>query len=388
VRSLDAERRAASITMANPFALSTPHPARDAGLKGLAALDAVKHVITPPTLKDVIMRSRHLLSILLVGLLTCGPSEAQAPRSFDTNILAESFGVTLDEQIDAPISEVMQGCPQRDCIPSIDTPTFLPPGQSGITADEDLVMGVNFGGVARAYPIHILNMHEIVNDQIGDLALAVTWCPLCGSGLVFDRTLGDKTVEFGVSGLLHNSDLIVYDRATSSLWQQITGRAIAGTRRGQMLRSLPVSLTTWAEWRTANPSTQLLSTDTGHKRDYGNKQPYGDYDSNERLLFPARGAAGLRLHPKTVVHGIELETGSVAVSERALKAESSVSVIVEGDTLVFERQQDGSVRARSEGRKADLVAHRMFWFAWASFHPGTTLYDPQGLPAARQEDGK
>ncbi len=329
-----------------------------------------------------------LLSILLASLLGCGLSQAQAPRSFDTNILAETFGVKLPEQIDAPIDEVMQGCPRRDCIPSIDAPKFLPPGQSGITADEDLVMGVNYAGVARAYPIHILNLHEIVNDQIGDLAFAVTWCPLCGSGLVFDRTLVDKKVEFGVSGLLYNSDLVLYDRDTSSLWQQITGRAIAGTRRGQVLRSLPVSLTTWAEWRAANPATQLLSTDTGHERDYTRKQPYGDYDTNERLMFPASGAAGLRLHPKTVVYGIELEQGSVAVSERALKAEGRVSMTIEGDILVFERQQDGSVQARSERRQTALVAHRMFWFAWASFHPGTTLYDPQGLPAARKEAGQ
>lgn len=326
---------------------------------------------------------RLLLSLLTLLVLSL-PAQAQNERRWPTDLLSETYGVKRPDQIDVPISSVIQGCPKQNCIPSIDNPKFLEPGDSGTTADDDLVMAIAFDGVKRAYPIYILNAHEVVNDQIGELAFAVTWCPLCGSGLVFDRRLDGKPVKLGVSGLLHNSDLILYDHDSNSLWQQITGRAMAGTRRGQTLKNLPVTLTTWGEWRKTNPDTRLLSTDTGFDHDYSEKQPYGDYATSDKLMFPASGAsAGLRLHPKAVVFGAELGNDSVAVSERALLAEGKVTITLGKVGLSFTRNPDGSVTVARDDGQAAPVPHRVYWFAWASFHSGTVLYDPQGLPKAK-----
>jgi len=296
------------------------------------------------------------------------------------DILRDTFGIRSQAQIDAQLAEVLQGCPQRDCIPAIDAPRFLKASGNHGVADDDLVMGLVRGVTARAYPVFILNYHEVVNDTIAGEPIAITYCPLCGSGLAFRRVLRGKPVQLGVSGLLHNSDLILYDRQTQSLWQQITGRAIAGPRRGQTLETVPVTMTTWHKWRSAHPGTQVLSTETGHKRDYRQKTPYGDYDQSKRLMFPARQAGGLRLHPKQVVYGVNLNNGSAAVTERALRDGKEVRMRAAGVELRWKRLPDGSVEVRRSGTDERLIAHRMFWFAWYSFHTDTVLQD---VPASQ-----
>lgn len=330
------------------------------------------------------MTTRSFPRILVcLGLLLAGTVHAQQ-GSWSHDILRDSFGIQRQSQIAVPLDEVLQGCPRRDCIPAIDSPRFLPAAKASLVDDDDLVMALVRGTTARAYPVFILNFHEVVNDSIDGEPIAITYCPLCGSGLAFRRVLDGKPVQLGVSGLLHNSDLILYDRATQSLWQQITGRAIAGPRRGKTLEAVPVTMTTWGEWRRAHPRTEVLSTDTGHRKDYRQKTPYGDYDSSERLMFPAAKSGGLQLHPKQVVHGVRLGNGSAAVTERALRADPDIRMRA-GDTgLRWTRRPDGSVEVRRDGSDAPLVAHRMFWFAWYSFHPDTVLHD---LPPERRRQG-
>lgn len=318
-----------------------------------------------------------------------GPAAAENPGGdpspASTGILRDTFGIRTQSQIDVPLAEVLQGCPRRDCIPAIDAPRFLGATDPSAPDDDDLVMGIVRGDTARAYPLYILNFHEVVNDSIAGEPIAITYCPLCGSGLAFRRELDGKPVQLGVSGLLHNSDLILYDRATQSLWQQITGRAIAGPRRGQVLESVPVTVARWDEWRSAHPGTRVLSTDTGHQRDYTQKTPYGDYDRSEALMFPANQAAGLRLHPKQVVHGVELDQGSAAVTERALAGGKPVRMRAAGVELTWTRLVDGSVEVRRSGDSRRLLPQRMFWFAWYSFHTDTVLHD---LPAAQRRNRK
>ncbi len=304
-------------------------------------------------------------------LLSAGNVAAQA-GSWETNILRDAFGYQADTPSDVPWDEVMQGCGRRDCIPSIDDPRFVAAGDANFLADEDIVMALEMNGEARAYPVTILNYHEIVNDFIGGRPVAVTYCPLCGSGLVFERTFEGRAVEFGVSGLLRKNDLILYDRASESLWQQITGRAFAGPRRGEELRTVPVTMTRWGTWRAVHPDTRVLSVDTGFDRPYANKTPYGDYDSNDRLLFPV--ALDRRLHPKTVVYGVELDGASFAVTERALTREKSIEQRG-APGLAWQLTDAGHVAVRRLDSGEPLVAHRMFWFAWFSFHVDTVLYD-------------
>lgn len=317
------------------------------------------------------MNAISRLSAGLILLALALPMPAQE-RHWDQDILKETFGFGPGTPSDVPWDSVFQGCPARDCIPAIDAPRFVPAAAAGFLTDEDLVIGLTLAGRARAYPTRILNYHEIVNDTLAHRAVAVTWCPLCGSGLVFAREIDGKPVEFGVSGLLHNSDLVMYDRASQSLWQQITGTAFAGPLRGRELTALPSSMTTWRQWRGAHPDTQVLAPPSDEER-YRDPKPYGDYERSDRLLFPvAQRSPSLR--PKEVVYGVETAAGPIAVTERALRKQGQLQVELRGGATTWRRDENGEVEVRGAGGEV-LLARRMFWFAWYSFHPGTALHD-------------
>lgn len=334
-------------------------------------------VTIPPQGPRSIFSACHRAGLLGAALLVLGfssPLAAQS-RSWQIDVLADTFGITKAEQVDVPIDAIHQGCPARDCIPSIDKPGFGSTSDAFEVDDEDLVLGLDFNGVVRAYPAFILNHHEIVNDTVGDVPVAITYCPLCGSGVAFRRELDGEAVEFGVSGLLHNSDLILYDRASESLWQQITGTAIAGPRRGEKLTSLPLAMTTWKEWRSAHPGTGILVANGIRRFSIPNKQPYGNYDSSKRLMFPANPEAARKLHPKQVVHGIRIDEGAAAVTERHLTEAGELSMTLGDVTLKWRRGDDGSVQVVREDSGENVLAHRMFWFAWYSFNTDTALLD-------------
>ncbi len=317
-------------------------------------------------------RSERTL-ILLSLLILAGTARGQASH-WETDILRDTFGYRADMPSDVPWAELVQGCGERDCIPSLDAPKFVPATEAGFLAEDDVVMGLTIDGDARAYPVLIMNYHEIVNDTVGGQAVAVTYCPLCGSGLVFERSFSGREVEFGVSGLLRNNDLVLYDRQTESLWQQITARAFAGRMRGQELRAVPSAMTTWGRWRNAHPQTKVLSTDTGFDRPYANRSPYGDYEASERLMFPV--SFDRRLHPKTVVYGVEAEAGSYAIPEEALAGGDTIEHPA-GSGIDWRQSESGMVEVVQQETGAHLVAHRMFWFAWYSFHVDTNLYLPR-----------
>lgn len=311
--------------------------------------------------------------IIAAGCSLLAFSVSAQGKSWPINILQDTFGISTQAQIDAPISEVYQGCAERDCIPSIDDPNFVSAAEASQLDDDDLVLGLDYAGIKRAYPAFILNHHEVVNDSLNGVPIAITFCPLCGSGVAFRRDLDGATVTFGVSGLLHNSDLILYDRATESLWQQITGVAIAGPKRGQALNAVPLTMTTWREWRIANADTTVLAGDS--QMSYSDKKPYGDYDESERLMFPANASAARILHPKQVVYGVRLAEGAAAVTERALKNHAEIEMETGGATLNWRRQADGTVVVRRADNGEVLLPHRMFWFAWYSFNTDTVLKD-------------
>jgi hypothetical protein len=152
---------------------------------------------------------------LLSCVLLCASASAQ--RSYDVDILAETFGFDESTKKTVELSSRQQGCPARDCIPSIDSPKFVAATEASFLADDDIVVTISYKGEHRAYPTKILDHHEIVNDTIGGDPIAITWCPLCGSAVGIDRRVGDQVTEFGVSGVLYNSDLVLYDRKTETL---------------------------------------------------------------------------------------------------------------------------------------------------------------------------
>lgn len=272
-------------------------------------------------------------------------------------------------------SDLIQGCPGKDCIPSIDQPKFetVEQADSWLEAD-DLVFGINFQGTTRAYPQKIMDWHEIVNDNFEDVPVAVTFCPLCGSAVAFERFVDGQVAEFGVSGLLHNSDLIMYDRNEGSLWQQITGEAVVGpaARRDERLKLVPIITVPWSQWMDQHPSTQVLSIDTGFSRNY-DRYPYGDYEQSQRLLFQVPGL-DQTIHIKTVVYGVELGDYAKAYPIDLLRQEGRIEDTIGDSQIVLELESDGRVNVVDLETDESLVPVRMFWFAWVAFYPETELY--------------
>ena len=247
----------------------------------------------------------------------------------------------------------------------------MPTGEVDYLRDDDLVMTLTHNGITRAYPTRILDHHEIVNDMFGADPVAITYCPLCGSGLAFDRRQNGQVLDFGVSSLLHNSDLIMYDRQTESLWQQITGEAFAGKSRGAQLETLPLSMITWNDWRQQYPEASVLTVDDIHTEKY-QKDAYGDYAESEKLYMPV-SATDARLHPKRVIYGMEIGDQAIAIDGEWLEKERQWSNDFEGEQLRVALDKSGEITASLDGRTVTI--HRMFWFAWYSFHTNTALID-------------
>ncbi len=319
------------------------------------------------------------LSFFLLALYSCllpfaqaaeaTPSRPGNSRAYEIDILTDTFAYGQGD-IDVEMDLVYQGCPQRDCIPSIDEPRFLSPAEADYLDPDDLVLSVTHAGITRAYPTRILDRHEIVNDHFADTPVAVSYCPLCGSGLAFVRELDGEEVELGVSGLLHNNDLIMYDRKTFSLWQQITGQAIAGPKRGSKLETLPVSMSLWADWARQHPDGQVLALPDDPE--HYSKVAYGDYASSDRLLFPVT-AQDARLHVKKVIYGVEIGDQSIAVEADWLMAKGAWEHDIDGQTFRLEINAAGAVTGTLDDQP--FAVHRMYWFAWYSFHPDTSLID-------------
>jgi len=213
----------------------------------------------------------------------------------------EEIMITNGQKHLIPLDKIKGGGPPKDGIPSIDVPKFVDASDANFISDSDTVIGLEINGEVKAYPLFILVWHEIVNDKVGDTPVAVTYCPLCYTNQVFERILDGKEVEFGTSGKLYNSNLVMYDRLTDSYWSQALGKAITGELTGQELKIIPFDVITWGDWKTIHPDSKVLTTETGHLRAYG-VDPYGDYYTDPRILFPVENRDD-RLHPKEIILG-------------------------------------------------------------------------------------
>jgi hypothetical protein len=325
--------------------------------------------------------------------------------------------------------ELLSGGPSKDGIPAIDKPQFVGVAQAAdfLAAREPVIL-VEVGGDARAYPVQILIWHEIVNDLVGGVPLAVTYCPLCNSAIAFEREVAGVLYDFGVSGLLRNSDLVMYDRQTESWWQQFTGEALVGALTGTVLDFVPASTISFADFRTSYPDGLVLSRETGFDRPYG-RSPYTGYDqtsspflftdqpdgrlpaaervvavefNGETVAYPFAALADI-LVVEDVVGGTPLvvffQPGTASALDRSLIAESrdvgAAGVFLpqaEGRALTFRADGDEIVDNETGstwnivGRAVDgpLAGTRLepvihgdhFWFAWAAFKPDTRIWSP------------
>lgn len=305
---------------------------------------------------------RHLLGLLAVAGAVFGvPVAAQ-----------EMNGFNLKDSL-IPVTQINFGGPDKDGIPSIDKPDFVMAGFAAFLRNDDQALGLVRGKTVRAYPVPILNWHEVVNDRIGKDPVVITFCPLCGTGVAFDARVNGRDLSFGVSGLLYNSDVLLYDRQTNSLWSQLLGQAISGPLKGSRLTMLPLTHATWADWRKAQPATQVLSTNTGTVRPY-RRDPYDSYEKTEELMFPVQfRAAGY--HPKERVLGIRIDGRSKAYPFVELGKTSSEFVDRIGDKALTIRYDRTARRATAHGADGQQLAAVVgYWFAWYAFNPATEVF--------------
>ena len=295
-----------------------------------------------------------------------------------------------------PLDEIRSGGPAKDGIPALTRPETIPAAEADYLDGKERVIGVTMGDQARAYPLPILNWHENVNDELGNKAIAVVYCPLCDSATVLDREIGGKTYELGISGLLYNSNVLLFDRQATpeqeSLWSQLQLRAVSGpaAKAGVKLTPLPCELTTWDDWRSRYPETTVLAIDTGHDRVY-DQNPYAEYLEHDGVMFelnPAPSTAyGLRNKDRMVVASLGSQRRAYPI--RALARAAAGRGFVEdtlGDKkirLIYNEASD-SVRVEGVGPGAARPsALYTFWFAWSAMQPDGAVYqgpsplDPQ-----------
>lgn len=240
------------------------------------------------------MKNRILtgMVVISISLLAC---EKDDPNGNNNSNNKSSWRI--------PQEEVFDGGPGKDGIPALTLPDFIEPGEAEYLGENDLVLGYVADGEARAYPHSILDWHEIINDKVGSKNISVTYCPLTGTGIGWNREIDGKVTTFGVSGLLYNSNLIPYDRETGSNWSQIRLNCVNGTLSGSEVETYTLVETTWKTWKEMYPDTRVVSSKTGHNRNYG-VYPYGSYRTNhEYIIFPVANEDD-RFEAKDRVHGI------------------------------------------------------------------------------------
>ena len=258
-----------------------------------------------------------------------------------------------------------------DAIPAIRAPEYVGGAAARRQmAQEEPVIGLVVDGQARAYSTWQLDFHEIVNDEISGVPLAVTWCPLCHTGIVYDRRVAGRTLTFLVSGKLWRNSLVMQDEQTGTLWSHVSGEALDGPLEGERVRKLHAVQTTWESWSGEHPETLVL-----HKPQAVEGSRYESYAEDPDRFGIIRAHRQLRKLPgKTLVHGVSRGDDAVAVPDAALGRGDSLRVALDGEHVVVFRAADGGVRARVARDEGELLpVTTAYWFAWVSFHPNSEV---------------
>jgi hypothetical protein len=318
------------------------------------------------------------------------PGSASPPTAPDDELSVSTAGWETDfSKHTVPLSEFASGGPGKDGIPSLDERRFVSVEEAGAwLADREPVIELVIEEVARAYPIQILVWHEIVNDEVAGTPVAVTFCPLCNTALVFDRRLDGRVLDFGTTGNLRNSDLVMYDRQTESWWQQFGGEAVVGELAGATLEQLPARIVAWEDFSHQHPDGEVLSQDTGFERDYG-RNPYEGYDDVDSSPLFSVGREDDRLPPKARVVFLERGDEAVVVPLTVLAERKRVEVELGGESVVVEwvpgvrspldspfvagGREVGSATVTSAATGEPVPFDQPFWFAVAAFRPDARI---------------
>jgi hypothetical protein len=287
------------------------------------------------------------------------------------------------------LGEIMSGGPPRDGIPSIDQPKFRKASDVTDMGGHEPVIALSLGGETRAYPLRILTWHEIVNDVVGGRPVAVTYCPLCNSAVVFDRIVDGRALEFGVSGLLRNSDLVMYDRATESWWQQYSGEAIVGAMAGRSLPMIPARVTGFAAFQADHPDAAVLVPNDPALRPYG-FNPYVNYDSRTTPYPFFRGdlPTGLKAMERVVV----VRDGDAIRAVVLAHVRTVGTLVLDGVRLAWRPGVNSALDQATIAKSADvggltvtriasgeaLVHDITFAFVVQAFHPGIAVLTGKG----------
>ena len=303
------------------------------------------------------------------------------------------------------LAEIYWGGVPVDGIPPLDNPTMVAPGEADYLVDEDLVFGLEIDGDARAYPLRILGWHEMMNDVVGGMPVALAYCTLCGSGILYETAVEgrDEPLIFSSTGLLYRSNKLMYDRGTDSVWNQFTGEPVMGplVDSGIRLKIRPLTITSWAKWRARHPETTVVSIETGHRRDYGSGVVYRDYFASPALMFPALVQDETRLRAKDYVFALrdfavakawplDLFEGGKVINDTL--GDKSVVLIGDAESRTVRAYQRGEHRFEDGADAASLTAgsetwlieeaylsgpdgaklprlpgHIAYWFAWENF---------------------
>ena len=328
-------------------------------------------------------RSLVALAVIVVaGLGLYAWTEVPRETTFETietPMGTEEVMVTGGTRHSVPLDEIIGGGPPKDGIPSIDDPKYQTVGEvREWLNDDEPGIAISMGGVNRFYPYQILVWHEIVNDVVNGQRIMVTYCPLCLSGVVYDPVVDGERVEFGTSGKLWNSNLVMYDRKTDSYWSQVLGEAILGERTGDTLEILESDITRFGAWREKFPSGQVLSRDTGALRQYG-VDPYGNYYSTEGLLFSRVNNTDDRLPGKDFVMGVVIDGQAKAYATEAVKAAGALRDEFAGKKIIVEYDPELDVvrlfEELPDGSRERINPLPNFWFSWVAAYPDTELYN-------------
>lgn len=275
------------------------------------------------------------------------------------------------------LEEIVWGGVSKDGIPALVNPRFIAAADADWLWPGELVFGVDIGGDVRAYPHRIMDWHEMANDVVGGVPVALAYCTLCGAGVLYESRVAGRAraFEFGSSGLLYRSNKLMYDRETLSLWNHLGGTPAVGPLVGSgiALRTRPIVVTSWQRWKAEHPATRVLSLDTGHSRDYAPGKPYGDYFTRPGLMFPAAATDG-RLKPKDIIHGVRLDGALRAWPVRAFA----------GGRVLNDRVGAVPVVAIGDGATETVRVYRRGAHSFTA-HPGGGVLDESGQEWSRTE---
>ena len=313
-----------------------------------------------------------------------------------------------------PENEVEDGGPGKDGIPAIMNPEFISIDEVDFLSDNDLVIGVILNGEIKAYPHPILDWHEIVNDKVDDINIALTYCPLTGTAIAWNRTFGNSTTTFGVSGKLYNSNLIPYDRETDSYWSQIGLNCVNGELIGSVIETFPVLETSWKTWKKLYPDAEIMSTNTGFSRDY-NRYPYGAYrTNNSSLLFPVSPFDDRLLSKERVLGVLNMGANKVYSINKFTEPQVIFDTVGSDKLIIIGSKEDNFIVAffgddalnnltidltelpviakDADGNELDITgkvvngplaglqleqptAFMGYWFSFGAFYPGIEIYE-------------